>query len=74
MEEQACDELYQQIESAWKVLNQELLKPSSSAAIEFVPCKAVLLRVLHFACVIDVFYGETMRSCINLLFITPIPI
>ena len=81
--QQACNELYEQIEDAWKILNQQLLKTSSSAAAKFVPSKPILFRVINLARVIDVFYkhkdeythvGETMCGYINSLFIEPIPL
>ncbi|XP_027124371.1 valencene synthase-like [Coffea arabica] len=75
-EQQACDELRRQVEDAWLLMNQNLLKPT-----EFLPPKAVLLRVLNLARVMEVAYkhkdeythvGETMKSYINSLFIEPI--
>ncbi|KAL3503370.1 hypothetical protein ACH5RR_037819 [Cinchona calisaya] len=82
-EQNACEKFYGQIEDAWKVLNQQFYKPSnSSAAAKYVPCKAVLLRVLNLARVIDVVYkhndeythvGEAMRSYVNSLLIEPVP-
>ncbi|XP_071902768.1 (-)-germacrene D synthase-like [Coffea arabica] len=82
-EQQTCNELYEQIENAWKILNQQLLKTSSSTAAEFVPSKPILFRVINLARVINVFYkhkdeythvGETMCGYINSLFIEPIPL
>ncbi|KAL3503377.1 hypothetical protein ACH5RR_037826 [Cinchona calisaya] len=83
-EQKACEELYGQIEDAWKVLNKQLLKPSGSPspAAKYVPCKAVLLRVVNLARVVDVLYkhkdeytqvGEAMRTYVNSLLIKPIP-
>lgn len=84
-EQQASEELYRQIEDSWKLMNQQLLKPSTTgfAAAEFVPPKAVLLRVVNLARVVDVAYkhndeythvGEVMRSCVTAMFIKPVPI
>ena len=84
-EQQASEELYRQIEDSWKLLNQQLLKPSTTGfdAAEFVPPRAVLLRVVNLARVIDVAYkhndeythvGEVMRSYITSMFIKPVSV
>ncbi|XP_071904074.1 valencene synthase-like isoform X2 [Coffea arabica] len=83
-EQQACEELYKQIEDAWKLMNQQLLKPTptaGSAAPEFVPSKAVLFRVLNLTRFAEVTHmhnddythvGEAMQSHIKSLFIEPV--
>ncbi|CDP12295.1 unnamed protein product [Coffea canephora] len=74
-EQQACDELRRQVEDAWLLMNQNLLKPSAStsAAISgaagFLPPKAVAYK--HKDEYTHV--GETRKSYINSLFIEPIP-
>lgn len=83
-EQQASEELYRQIEDAWKLMNLQFLKPSTTglaAAAEFVPPKAVLLRIVNLTRVMEVAYkhndeythvGEVMRSYINSIFIKPV--
>ena len=83
-EQQACEELYKQIEDAWKLMNQQLLKPTptaGSAAPEFVPSKAVLFRVLNLTRFAEVTHmhnddythvGGAMQSYIKSLFIEPV--
>ncbi|XP_052876765.1 (+)-delta-cadinene synthase isozyme A-like [Gossypium arboreum] len=74
--QEAYDELYKQINNAWKDINEEFLKPTAAPT-------SVLNRILNLARVVDLFYtgevaytqvGESAKTSITALLIDSIPI
>ncbi|KAB2006098.1 hypothetical protein ES319_D11G318300v1 [Gossypium barbadense] len=74
--QEAYDELYKQINNAWKDINEEFLKPTAAPT-------SALNRILNLARVIDLLYtgedaytqvGESAKTSITALLIDPIPI
>ncbi|KAK5786663.1 hypothetical protein PVK06_041302 [Gossypium arboreum] len=74
--EEAYDELYKQINNAWKDINEEFLKPTAAPT-------SALNRILNLARVIDLLYtgedaytevGESAKTSITALLIDSIPI
>ncbi|KAJ4726169.1 Sesquiterpene synthase [Melia azedarach] len=75
-EEEACNELQKQVTTAWKVINEECLRPTS------VPTP-LLMRILNLTRVIDVIYkdedgythaGVVLKDYVSSLLINPVPI
>ncbi|TYG47424.1 hypothetical protein ES288_D11G337100v1 [Gossypium darwinii] len=74
--QKAYDELYKQINNAWKDINEEFLKPTAAPT-------SALNRILNLARVIDLLYtgedaytevGESAKTSITALLIDTIPI
>ncbi|KAG8479380.1 hypothetical protein CXB51_029129 [Gossypium anomalum] len=74
--QEAYDELYKQINNAWKDINEEFLKPTAAPT-------SALNRILNLARVIDLLYtgedaytevGESAKTSITALLIDSIPI
>ncbi|TYI58062.1 hypothetical protein E1A91_D11G326600v1 [Gossypium mustelinum] len=74
--QEAYDELYKQINNAWKDINEEFLKPTAAPT-------SALNRILNLARVIDLLYtgedaytqvGESAKTSITALLIDSIPV
>lgn len=75
-EQEVCEELYREVNNAWKDINEECLNPTA------VPMP-LLMRALNLARVIDVVYkegdgythvGNEMKQNVSALLIDQVPI